>query len=77
MGSELGHLTGYYVVDCDDRPIMLCPMKHRHNADAKCAQLNGPSTDGVRGVPNRRPYRVVVMVARELRDPSPEGGHGG
>lgn len=65
---DLKHLTRYFVVDAYDRPHTVSPTKRRDAVDATAAYLNGRNSDHVRGVPERRPYRVVQLVPQEVSD---------
>ena len=65
---RLAGLRRFFVVDRFDLPVTASPLKHRYRADIRARELNGPTTDAVRGVPERRPYRVIVLLPGEIND---------
>jgi hypothetical protein len=66
--SEMRHLTRYYVVDRDNNPVTISPNRRMSGEVKRMRYLNGPKSDNVRGVPERRPYRVVRLVPQEASD---------
>lgn len=65
MRDALAHLVRYYVVDCEDKPVARSPYYRQEMADRTLRWHNGPQSDHVIGVPQRRPYRLILLIPTE------------